>query len=54
MAIQVQMCGQGAEGMALSHHCLSMEPMMTAFPPLGALFGSYRQACRTSGLQDHT
>lgn len=54
MAIQVQMPSQGAESMALSHHCLSMEPVVTTFPPPGALCGSYRQARRTSGLQDHT
>lgn len=54
MAIQVQMPEQSAEGMALSHHCLCMEPVVTTFPPLGALFGSYGQAHRTSSLQDHT
>lgn len=51
--IQVQMLDQGAEGMALSWHCLYMEPVVTTFPPLNVLFGSYGQAHRTSRLQDH-
>ena len=54
MAIQVQVPEQSAEVMALSCHCLCMEPVVTTFPLLGALFGSYGQAHRTSSLQDHT
>lgn len=54
MAIQVQMPDLGAEDMVLSHHYLCMEPSVTTFPPLGALFGSPTQAHRTSSLQDYT
>lgn len=44
----------GAEGTALFQHCLCMKPVVTTFPPLGALFGSEGQAQWRSHLQDHT